>query len=109
MPRLKNRYLFSILELIEMGCGISLETGEAIRTDDRPASMEKDVDAVSNLASEFIRSAKSGIRSSSSPHACLAVILEWVTVGTMALYQISSMMVALDQTPVPPGTKPYLH
>jgi len=25
------------------------------------------------------------------------------------LYQISSMMVALDQTPLPSGTKPYLH
>jgi hypothetical protein len=30
-------------------------------------------------------------------------------VGTMGLYQISSMMVALDQTPLPAGTKPYLH
>jgi hypothetical protein len=30
-------------------------------------------------------------------------------VGTMGLYQISSMMVALDQTPLPPSTKPYFH
>jgi len=30
-------------------------------------------------------------------------------VGTMGLFQISSMMVALDQTPLAPGTKPYLH
>jgi len=28
-------------------------------------------------------------------------------VGTMGLYQISSMMVALDKTPLPPGVKPY--
>ncbi len=26
---------------------------------------------------------------------------------TMGLYQISSMMVALDKTPLPPGVKPY--
>jgi hypothetical protein len=30
-------------------------------------------------------------------------------VGTMSLYQISSMMVALDYTPLPAGTTPYLH
>jgi len=30
-------------------------------------------------------------------------------VGTMGLYQISSMMVALDETPLPNGVKPYLH
>jgi hypothetical protein len=28
-------------------------------------------------------------------------------VGTMGLYQISSMTVALDKTPLPPGVKPY--
>jgi len=28
-------------------------------------------------------------------------------VGTMGLYQISSMMVALDQTPLPQGRKPF--
>ena len=28
-------------------------------------------------------------------------------VGTMGLYQISSMMVALDKTPLPQGVKPY--
>ena len=30
-------------------------------------------------------------------------------VGTMGLYQISSMMVSLDETPLPNGVKPYLH
>jgi hypothetical protein len=28
-------------------------------------------------------------------------------VGTMGLYQISSMMVALDKTPLPPGRTPF--
>jgi hypothetical protein len=28
-------------------------------------------------------------------------------VGTMGLYQISSMMVSLDQTPLPQGRKPF--
>jgi len=30
-------------------------------------------------------------------------------VGTMALYQIGSMMVTLDETPLTEGTKPYFH
>jgi hypothetical protein len=30
-------------------------------------------------------------------------------VGTMGLYEISSMMVSLDQTPLAPGARSYFH
>jgi 4-carboxymuconolactone decarboxylase len=90
--------------------GITPEAVEAIRTGKRPAAMEKDVEAVYNFASEFISKREV---SDATLHAAKNVlggdrgVVDLV--GTMGLYQISSMMVALDQTPLPQGTKPYLH
>ena len=90
--------------------GITAETVEAIRTGRRPANMEKDVESVYNFASEFIT--KRDVSDATLQQAKLVLggdrgVVDLV--GTMGLYQISSMMVALDQTPLPAGTKPYLH
>jgi 4-carboxymuconolactone decarboxylase len=90
--------------------GIAPETVEAIRTGKRPANMDKDVEAVYNFASEFI--ATSAVVDTTLQEAKRVLggdrgVVDLV--GTMGLYQISSMMVALDQTPLPAGTKPYLH
>jgi 4-carboxymuconolactone decarboxylase len=90
--------------------GITPEVVEAVRTGKRPAAMEKDVEAVYNFATEFINKREVSDATLQSARNVLGGDRGVVDlVGTMGLYQISSMMVALDQTPLPTGTKPYLH
>jgi 4-carboxymuconolactone decarboxylase len=90
--------------------GITPEAVEAIRTGKRPATMEKHVAAVYNFASEFISKREVSDATLQAAKGVLGGDRGVVDlVGTMCLYQISSMMVALDQTPLPQGTKPYLH
>jgi 4-carboxymuconolactone decarboxylase len=90
--------------------GITAETVEAIRTGRRPANMEKDVEAVYNFATEFITKREVSDATLQEAKRVLRGDRGVVDlVGTMGLYQISSMMVALDQTPLPAGMKPYLH
>jgi len=90
--------------------GITPETVEAIRTGKRPANMEKDVETVYSFASEFITKRDVSDATLREAKRILGGDRGVVDlVGTMGLYQISSMMVALDQTPLPPGTQPYLH
>src|SRR5215475_9434299 len=90
--------------------GIPPEVVESVRTGKRPASMEKDVEAVYNFATEFITKREVSDATLQAAKTVLGGDRGVVDlVGTMGLYQISSMMVALDQTPLAPGTKPYLH
>jgi 4-carboxymuconolactone decarboxylase len=90
--------------------GIPGEVVEAIRTGRRPSTMEKDVEAIYNFATEFITKQEVSDATLQTARTVLGGDRGVVDlVGTMGLYQISSMMVALDQTPLPVGTKPYLH
>jgi len=90
--------------------GITPEVVEGIRMGKRPTAMEKDVEAVYNFATEFITKREVSDTTLQAARNVLGSDRGVVDlVGTMGLYQISSMMVALDQTPLPPGTKPYLH
>jgi len=90
--------------------GITPETVEAIRTGMRPVGMEKDVEAIYNFASDFITKREVSESTLQAAKRVLGGDRGVVDlVGTMGLYQISSMMVALDQTPLPPGTRPYFH
>ncbi len=90
--------------------GIPAEVVEAIRTGKRPAVMEKDVEAIYNFAAEFITKREVSDATFRAAKSVLGGDRGLVDlVGTMGLYQISSMMVALDQTPLPAGTKPFLH
>jgi 4-carboxymuconolactone decarboxylase len=90
--------------------GIPPEVVESVRTGKRPVAMEKDVEAVYNFASEFITKREVSDATFQAAKTVLGGDRGVVDlVGTMGLYQISSMMVALDQTPLPAGTKPYLH
>jgi 4-carboxymuconolactone decarboxylase len=90
--------------------GLPAEFVEAIRTGARPASMQPDTEAVYNFATEFIT--KRSVSDATLKNAKQVLggdrgVVDLV--GTMGLYQISSMMVALDETPLPQGTKPFLH
>jgi len=90
--------------------GIPAEVVEAVRTGKRPSAMEKDVEAVYNFASEFMTKREVSDTTLEAARTVLGGDRGVVDlVGTMGLYQISSMMAALDQTPLPQGTKPYLH
>jgi len=90
--------------------GISAEVVEAIRNGKRPAAMEKDVEAVYNFAAEFMRDRNVSDATLQAAKNVLGGDRGVVDlVGTMALYQLSSMMVSLDQTPLAAGTKPYFH
>ena len=88
--------------------GLPAEVVEAIRVGKRPAAMEKDVEAIYNFASEFISKRAVNDATVNAAKQVLGGDRGIVDlVGTMGLYQISSMMVALDQTPVGQGRKPY--
>jgi 4-carboxymuconolactone decarboxylase len=90
--------------------GIPDDVVEAVRTGKRPTAMEKDVEAIYNFATEFITKREVNDATLQAAKSVLGGDRGIVDlVGTMGLYQISSMMVALDQTPLAAGTKPYFH
>jgi len=88
--------------------GLPTAVVEAIRTGTRPVAMEPDVEAVFNFATEFINTRSVTDSTLQKAKTVLGGDRGVVDlVGTMGLYQISSMMVALDETPLPQGTKSY--
>ncbi len=88
--------------------GLPADVVEAIRVGRRPATMEKDVEAVYNFATEFMTTRNVSDATLAAAKAVLGGDRGVVDlVGTMGLYQISSMMVSLDQTPLGAGAKPY--
>jgi 4-carboxymuconolactone decarboxylase len=90
--------------------GIPSDVVEAIRTGKRPAAMERDVEAIYNFATDFMTMRQVSDATLAAAKTVLGGDRGVVDlVGTMGLYQVSSMMVSLDQTPLAPGTKPYFH
>jgi 4-carboxymuconolactone decarboxylase len=88
--------------------GLPAELVEAIRVGGKPPRMERDVEAVYTFATEFVTTRAVSDATLQAAKAVLGGDRGVVDlVGTMGLYQISSMMVALDQTPLGAGTKPY--
>lgn len=90
--------------------GLSPDLVEAIRVGKQPPAMEPDVDAIYAFATEFITKRQISDATLARAKKVLGGDRGVVDlVGTMGLYQISSMMVALDQTPLPQDTKPFFH
>lgn len=88
--------------------GLAPEVVEAIRVGKRPAAMEKDVEAVYDFATEFMTKRQVSDATLKAAKDALGGDRGIVDlVGTMGLYQISSMMVTLDQTPLGNGAKPF--
>jgi len=88
--------------------GLAAETVEAIRRGVRPANLPKDEQAIYNFADEFLRTHAVSDATLNAARDVLGGDRGIVDlVGTMGLYQISSMMVALDKTPLPQGVKSY--
>jgi len=88
--------------------GLAPETVEAIRRGVRPSNLPKDEQAIYDFADEFLRTHTVSDATLNAARSVLGGDRGIVDlVGTMGLYQISSMMVALDKTPLPQGVKPY--
>jgi hypothetical protein len=70
--------------------------------------MERDVEVIYNFATDFMTKREVSDATLAATKNVLGGDRGVVDlVGTMGLYQISSMMVSLDQTPLAQGTKPY--
>ena len=75
---------------------------------DARTAMEKDVEVIYDFASDFMSKRALSDGTLNAAKQVLGGDRGVVDlVGTMGLYQISSMMVALDQTPLPQGRKPF--
>ena len=82
-----------------------------LESDDAVAILEdlpKDEQAIYDFADEFLRTHAVSDATLNAARSVLGGDRGIVDlVGTMGLYQISSMMVALDKTPLPQGVRPY--
>ena len=88
--------------------GLPQEVVDAILAGRRPAAMTPDVEAVYNFTSEFLTTRRASDATLQAARKALGGDRGVIDlVGTMGLYQISSMMVAVDETPLAPGAKPY--
>ncbi|HVG53925.1 MAG TPA: hypothetical protein VM846_05840 [Vicinamibacterales bacterium] len=101
-------YVWNAHHTAAVRLGVPTEVVEAIRVGKRPTGMEKDVEVIYNFASDFMSKRALSDATLNAAKQVLSGDRGVVDlVGTMGLYQISSMMVALDQTPLPQGRKPF--
>jgi 4-carboxymuconolactone decarboxylase len=104
-----SEYVWNAHNRYAMNVGLPADVVEAIRLGKRPANMEKDVEAVYNFANEFLTTRKVSDATFQAAKTVLGGDRAVVDLtGTMGLYQISSMLVVLDQTPLAEGAKPAL-
>jgi 4-carboxymuconolactone decarboxylase len=88
--------------------GLPADVVEAIRVGKRPTGMEKDVEVVYDFATQYMSKRQLSDAMVKAAKETLGGDRGVVDlVGTMGLYQLSSMMVSLDQTPLPQGRKPF--
>jgi 4-carboxymuconolactone decarboxylase len=81
---------------------------DAVRAGRRPARMERDVEAVYDFCHDFLTTRTVSDVTLQAAKAVLGGDRGVVDlVGTMGLYQITAMMVTVDQTPLADGVKPY--
>jgi 4-carboxymuconolactone decarboxylase len=88
--------------------GLPRDVVDAVLAGRRPARMESDVAAVYTFCDEFLNARKVSGAALQAAKDVLGGDRGVVDlVGTMGLYQITAMMVTLDQTPLPDGVKPF--
>lgn len=89
--------------------GLGTDVVEAVRTGREPAGMEPDVEAVYRFLDEMITARRVSDTTLDAARAVLGGDRGVVDlIGTFALYSISSMLVMVDQAPLPEGVEPYL-
>ena len=88
--------------------GLPRPVVEAILAGRRPAQMDRDVEAVYDFCNEMLTTRKVSDATLQRAKSILGGDRGVVDlVGTMALYQLTAMMVTVDQSPLPDGVKPY--
>lgn len=101
-------YVWNAHHTYAVKMGLPQEVVDAILAGRRPAAMPPDVEAVYNFANEFLTTKRASDPTLQAAKKVLGGDRGVIDlVGTMGLYQISSMMVAVDQTPLARGAKPY--
>ena len=101
-------YVWNAHHAYAVRMGLAPGTVEAIRRGVRPTGLPKDEQAIYDFADEFLRTHAASDATLNAARNVLGGDRGIVDlVGTMGLYQISSMMVALDKTPLPQGVRPY--
>jgi len=104
-----SEYVWNAHNRYAVQVGVPADVVEAIRLGKRPAKMEKDIEAVYTFANEFLTTKKVSDATFQAAKAVVGGDRGIVDLtGVMGLYQISSMMVVLDQTPLAEGAKPAL-
>ncbi len=89
--------------------GLSPDVVEAVQVGRRPANMESDVEAVYNLFDEMISRRSVSDATLDAARRVLGGDRGVIDIiGSFALYSISSMMVMVDQMPLPDGVAPYV-
>jgi hypothetical protein len=88
--------------------GLPKDVVDSVLAGRRPVRMEKDVEAIYSFCDEFLDTRKVSDATLRAARDVLGGDRGIVDlVGTMGLYQITAMMVTLDQTPLADGVKPY--
>ena len=88
--------------------GLPRPVVDAILAGRRPAQMERDVETVYDFCNEMLATRKVSDATLQRAKSILGGDRGVVDlVGTMALYQLTAMMVTVDQSPLPDGVKPY--
>jgi len=88
--------------------GLPRDVVDAVLAGRRPARMEKDVEAVYTFCREMLNGRRVSDATLQAAKGVLGGDRGVVDlVGTMGLYQITAMMVTLDQTPLAEGVAPY--
>jgi 4-carboxymuconolactone decarboxylase len=101
-------YVWNAHHAYAVKMGLPQEVVDAIYAGRRPARMEPDVEAVYTFATEFMNTravSDATLRAAKTVLGGDRGVVDLV--GTMGLYQISSMLVRMDGTPLPAGTKPF--
>ena len=101
-------YVWNAHQNYAVQMGLPKDVTDAILAGRRPARMEKDVEAVYDFCNELLTTRKVSDATLQAAKSILGGDRGVVDlVGTMALYQLTSMMVVVDQSPLPNGVKPY--
>ncbi len=106
--RWRGEYVWHAHHTYAARVGLSPDVIEAIRVGKRPVEMEKDVEAAYNFLDEMLKAQVSDATFQAAKDALGGDRGVVDLMASFASYSISSMMVMVDQTPLPDGVKPYL-
>lgn len=104
-----SEYVWNAHAAYAVRTGLPASVVEAIRTGQRPAKMERDVEAVHRLLDELLRTRRVSDASFEAARSVLggdAALVDLV--GTFAIYSMTAVLAVVDETVVAPGYVPQL-